>query len=395
MNDIDLAALADQFLDDELDPAAWEQARATHGPALDAALTRMRTVRSELRGFSRPELPTDLRQRLLAEIPHAKVAPAPLAFPRSARWWRIALPTALAAMLLVVVILARQPTHSSTIAPAVARQESKADSESESIQRKELRGADKKQEMLEKAAIGSVETAKDGLKDSAAAPGMDLVADKEHSKNIAEVMVGSHQSAKEPDTASDRALDGGSAGDTAPANIAEAQQRASVAAPAAAKPAASAAMAAKAGAPLAAPVIIAARWHTPTDTRERDGAPAENKVNTDERRSDAGGSTEPAQPLAPGHAAMAEAAPQVDGQRLLRITLRNSGSEPLHLLSGSVQLIGIASSGRTLWKTPVQRDLTIAAGESVTWDESVPVIPPGVAHLRIEAQGAKSADILP
>lgn len=154
-------------------------------------------------------------------------------------------------------------------------------------------------------------------------------------------------------------------------------------------------MAAKAVAPLVAPVNIAVRWHTPNDLRERDAAPAEDKANANGVRRDVGGSTEPAQPLAPGQAAMAAAAPQVDGQRLLRITLRNTGSEPLYLSSGSVQLIGIASSGRTLWKTPVQRDLTIAGGESVTWDESVPVIPPGVAHLRIEAQGAKSADILP
>jgi len=376
MNDIDLAALADQFLDGELEQAAWDQARVTHGPALDVALARARDIRSALRDFSHPELPAALRQRLLVAAP-LTTAPAPLAFPHSTRWWRVALSAAIAALLLVVVLVARQPATTATLTPTVARQETKADTDFDSVQRKNLRGADAKKEQLEKVSVDSIVEAEEKLKETAAKQGFASATDEERRAGIAP-----GQNASAALAANDSVMEGGLADKDGKPDVARA-------APAVAAPAA---LAAKA----AAPVTIAARWCTAEDLRMRDAAPTEQLAQDESVRRDAGGEPPaPAKPLAPMRAAAPAAALHTDEPRRLRITLRNPGSEPLRLTPGSVLLVGIASSGRLLWKTPVQRELTIPAGESTTWDEPVSVIPPGVAQLRVEVQGVRSADILP
>jgi hypothetical protein len=91
------------------------------------------------------------------------------------------------------------------------------------------------------------------------------------------------------------------------------------------------------------------------------------------------------------------AATMAADERVLRITLSNPGSEPLTLLPGSVRLVGVSRGGSTLWRTPLQaqRSTVVPAGGVATWDEPVPVIPPGAAHLRVEARGARSPELEP
>jgi hypothetical protein len=84
-------------------------------------------------------------------------------------------------------------------------------------------------------------------------------------------------------------------------------------------------------------------------------------------------------------------------ERVLRITVSNPGGEPVTLLPGSVRLVGISRGGSTLWRTPLQaqRSTVVPAGGATTWDEPVPVIPPGAAHLRVEARSARSPELEP
>ena len=95
---------------------------------------------------------------------------------------------------------------------------------------------------------------------------------------------------------------------------------------------------------------------------------------------------------------MAEAqSPAASNERTLRITLVNQGSEPAHLAPGSIHLAAISSGGRTVWTTVIHNvgEIVIPPGGNVAWNEAVPVIPPGATRLRVEAMGARSADLVP
>ncbi len=107
-DDLDLDALAESRLDGELDDARWRELEAAHGAALAGALARARAVRGAVAAFERPTLPPATRAAILGAAPapasaaSAKPKPAaaaPLRFP-----WRVLLPTALAAGLVVAIV---------------------------------------------------------------------------------------------------------------------------------------------------------------------------------------------------------------------------------------------------------------------------------------------------
>ncbi|MFW5860195.1 MAG: hypothetical protein ACOCYP_09230 [Planctomycetota bacterium] len=66
--------LVEDRLDGELDDEAWAQARAEHGPALDAALERARDRRQALADLPRPDLPPALRAAILTRTAKGQTA---------------------------------------------------------------------------------------------------------------------------------------------------------------------------------------------------------------------------------------------------------------------------------------------------------------------------------
>lgn len=395
MSDHDLADLADRFLDGDLDAATWAQARATHGAQLEAALIRAQAQRAAIAGFARPPLPAALRARLLAAAPrnttvsgggpNSRPSIAPTAA-RGSRWWRAALPAALAAVLLVILLLPGQaPTPGGDAGPTVAKQEpAKPDLQR---QREAPSPADKDEPGAKPAAneaTGQELAAAAPAATATAAPAQFGMADEAQAMSDAKAGA---QADRLPSP--EPATDGGMA--TAN-NLEKRLKDDHRPAPAMAPPAPAAAI----GRAEPASLVVAALWHTPqhdrldeADAQRRSVAEHEEKTTVP---SEAGPAAGEALALREPDAADTAAA-----ERVLRITLRNQGREPLRLAAGSIRLVGLTSSGGTLWRTELRRDreTLIPPGEVVTWDEAVPVIPPGVARLRIDAHGIRSPELPP
>lgn len=308
MNASDLA-LADDFLDGEMDNATWDLLRAERGPALDAALHQAKALRAALTGLERPALPAALHHRLLS-TPRPAVVLRP-------RLWRITIPIALAAALVLAVLLPRQTAQTVTDAPAPV------------VARRQV----------------------------APAPLPSCVFDSDASS--------------EPPPASAGKAAHGPAESEADAVAPSAPAVTPPAAPPAAR--ASQGMA-KLRSSAATPQVIAV-WHTPVDAGpaalEGGAAPTiqtavgENLADTTER--------------------------------VLRISVHNPTSEPMRLAPGTISLIGLSGSGGALWRIPLRAgvETVIPAGEVLTWDQAVPVIPPGAVRLRVDVRTLRSDELIP
>jgi|GEM_PF-5332330 len=129
--DSDLDALADAWLDGELDAAQWQALQDRHGKSLAIAEYQARERRAAVAALPRAELPPALRDRLLppaaSAVPAAGKRPAILRFP-----WPILTTAVLAATLVIGVLQLREwNTEDDSVSfsaapstPLVARQNS-------------------------------------------------------------------------------------------------------------------------------------------------------------------------------------------------------------------------------------------------------------------------------
>jgi len=105
--DSDLDALADAWLDGELDAAQWQALQDRHGKSLAIAEYQARERRAAVAALPRAELPPALRDRLLppaaSAVPAASKRPAILRFP-----WPILTTAVLAATLVIGVLQLRE-----------------------------------------------------------------------------------------------------------------------------------------------------------------------------------------------------------------------------------------------------------------------------------------------
>lgn len=373
----DLAELADRFLDGDVDRATWDQARASHGTALDAALATAKSRRAAIADLPRAPLPPALRDRLLAAAPRsAPPIPGPTPrqsmippSPRRGRWWRVGMPAALAAALVVVLLIpGQQPTApTSGDAPVVAKRDiAERQADAANKQRAEAPApmmAPAESVLAQRADNLGADTAHEQTSDFAPAQSKDGAKEEVHVAGLSKAAA-----AIEADDAN------AGAGAAAPASAAPtlAAEAESKGKPAVALAPAAPVAPARAEGPA---LLVAADWHVPDKADDARG----------KRANDA------AQPTAD----LAEAT--ASDERVLRITLRNQGTERLVLRAGSIRLTGLASTGAVLWRTPLRggRELTIMPGETATWDEPVPVIPPGAARLRVDMPGGRSGELAP
>lgn len=377
MSPAELAELADSFLDGELDAAAWEVARTTHGPALDRALTRAQAVRTALAGLDRPPLPTALRDRVLAAAPRTVIGrngpnPAPSSTPpppRRGRWWRVAIPITAFALIMAALFVQRDAASPApTPAPTVAKLETR-------VQRRDDREELVGEPLAKKDANATPAAAEQAasvlrLKDEHLEPEEKATLDRGLSRNAA----------PNREIAAFGGAEAGKGQDALDAMPAAAPKPGALPAAPAAVTAAPKPMDSDLHGGNVSGLLLAAVWHV---------ADAEG-VRQQRDKSQA-----TAEALAPDAGAPAEA--NVPAERILRISLQNPTAEPVRLVAGSIRLVMLNAGGHGLWRTPLRgdRETVVPPGQTLTWDEPMPVIPPGAVHLRVETQGLRSADLTP
>lgn len=388
------ADLAEQYLDGDLDAAAWAAARATHGEALDQAVAAARARRAALAALPRPALPAALRDQLTALRPPSPPAsvggpnPRPTSSapsPRRTRWWRAAVPTMLALLVLIILLRPESRPMLESSAPQQPVVKQTADRIGET------HGG------FQTAATGAAPAAA-----SAPAPAVAPMAAPVVASAPAEAKDEAFAFAASPlaDAAKPAAeLDGALLGSAPTVAVEEGAAAKTSAMPEAEATAMVGSLAANAQpltttAGLAAPepLLIAANWAPVAQRTER-------KEATTRQLDDAGAGQDSDQTMSK-RARTAPAAPPGNTPappRALRITLSNGTTTELRLPAGSVRLVGLSETGRTLWSSPIHRqsEVVVAPGASAVWDEPVAVIPPGVVRLRIEAQGARSPELAP